>query len=169
MKNIFHFSIVLSLLIGCQNPQVNFPEKEKSEVVIYDNPASSIIRGFELPADKKLFVTSGLVSLANDTTKAERSLERYGDTYTQSIGCLKRINELLSEAGLSMSDVVFLRVYVAPDPNKDDQHDFPGWFNAYAEYFNNDENPTKVARSTIGVAALARPYLLVEVEAVAVY
>jgi len=144
-------------------------KKETSEVVRYDNPSSSILRGFELPADKKLFVTSGLVSLPNDTTKAERTLERYGDTYTQSKGCLKRINDLLSEAGLAMSDVIFLRVYVAPDPNKEDQHDFPGWFEAYGEYFNNDNNPNKVARSTLGVATLARPYLLVEVEAVAVY
>ncbi len=170
MKSFFPLVIVSSLFFGCQNqPQKTSPVEKNSEVVIYDNPSSSIIRGFELPADKKLFITSGLVSLANDTSKAERTLERYGDTYTQSLGCLKRIEELLSEAGLSMSDVVFLRVYVAPDSNKEDQHDFPGWFDAYAEYFNNDDNPTKVARSTIGVAALARPYLLVEVEAVAVY
>ena len=162
-------STFILILVGCQPaPTTNAPI-EQSELKKYDNAASSILRGFELPADKKLFITSGLVSLPNDTTKAEQTLERYGDTYTQSLGCLKRIEELLIEAGLSMSDVVFLRVYVAPDPNKENQHDFTGWFDAYGEYFNNNQNPVKVARSTIGVAALARPYLLVEVEAVAVY
>ncbi len=162
--------IFLLALSSCQQVQTAQKEvKAPSTVVKYDNPASSILRGFELPADKKLFITSGLVSLPNDTTAAERTLERYGDTYTQSLGCLKRIEELLIEAGLSMSDVVFLRVYIAPDPQSNDQHDFQGWFNAYGEYFNNEKNPTKGARSTIGVAALARPYLLVEVEAVAVY
>ncbi|MEQ9423436.1 MAG: RidA family protein [Cyclobacteriaceae bacterium] len=169
MKSIKKYQLLLlSLLLACQ-PKDQTLSIEPQEVVLYDNPSSSILRGFELPADKKLFITSGLVSLANDTTREEKTLERYGDTYTQSIGCLKRIEGLLKEAGLKMSDVVFLRVYVAPDPNNEDQHDFQGWFDAYGKFFNNDQNPSKVARSTIGVAALARPYLLVEVEAVAVY
>ena len=168
IKNVGLLVIASILITGCQQNQSKSEVQTSSEVVKYDNPASSILRGFELPADRKLFVSSGLVSLPNDTTQAERTLERYGDTYTQSIGCLRRIEGLLDEAGLAMSDVVFLRVYVAPDPNKDG-HDFQGWFDAYGEYFNNDNNPNKVARSTIGVAALARPYLLVEVEAVAVY
>lgn len=38
---------------------------------------------------------------------------------------------------------------------------------SYGEYFNNEENPNKVARSTIAVYALANSDLLIEVEAVA--
>ena len=99
----------------------------------------------------------------------EKSLARYGDTYTQSKGVLSKIEGILKEAGLGLKDVVYLGVFIAPDPNKNNEIDFDAWFNAYGEFFNNEQNPVKVARTTLGVAALARPYLLIEVEAIAVY
>jgi len=104
-----------------------------------------------------------------DTAAQLGDPKRYGDTYTQSIGALKRIEESLKEAGLAMKDVIKLNVYIAPDPAKDNQIDFDAWFKAYGEFFNNEENPNKVARSTLGVASLVRPGMLVEVEAVAAY
>lgn len=60
-------------------------------------------------------------------------------------------------------------VFIAPNPEAEGKIEFDEWFRAYGEYFNNEENPTKVGRSTLGMAALARPYLLVEVEVIAVY
>ena len=68
-----------------------------------------------------------------------------------------------------MQDVVYLRVYVVPDKEKGGQCDFKGWFEAYGQFFGTAENPTKPARSTVGVAALVSPDWLIEIEAVAVY
>ena len=56
-----------------------------------------------------------------------------------------------------------------PDKEKGGQCDFKGWFEAYAQFFGTPENPTKPARSTVGVAALVSPAWLIEIEAVAVY
>ncbi len=65
--------------------------------------------------------------------------------------------------------MVYLRAYLVADPVLDNRVDFQGWFDAYAQFFNNENNPTKVARSTVAVAGLADPGWLIEIEAVAVY
>jgi enamine deaminase RidA (YjgF/YER057c/UK114 family) len=75
----------------------------------------------------------------------------------------------LKEKGLSLKDVIYLRVYVVPDPQKGNKPDFEGWFAAYADFFNNAANPTKTARSTISVPALVNADWLIEIEAVAAY
>lgn len=95
--------------------------------------------------------------------------ERFGDTYAQSVSALKNIARVLVEQGLSMKDVVYLRVYVVADAEKDGKPDFAGWFKAYGEFFNNEKNPMKTARSTVGVSALVSPDWLIEIEAFAVY
>ena len=160
------------LLIGVScTPEVrqNKFAAEESKIIRYDRPDASILKGVEVPANKKLFFSSGLVSLPNDTTAPTNTLERFGDTYTQSQGCLKRLSSTLNEAGLELKDVLYLGVFIAPDPRNGDSIEFDAWFKAYGEFFNNAENPTKTARTTLGVASLARPYLLVEVEAIAAY
>ena len=65
--------------------------------------------------------------------------------------------------------MVYLRVYIAADKNKEGKFDYQGWFDAYAKFFGTAENPVKPARSTVGVASLVRPEWLIEIEAVAVY
>lgn len=94
---------------------------------------------------------------------------RYGDTKTQSISVLTNIEARLKERGLSMKDVVYLRAYLVPDPEKGGVVDSQGWNEAYGQFFNTATNPTKPARSTVGVAALVVNGWLVEVEAFAVY
>ncbi|GAB4112256.1 MAG: RidA family protein [Thermoflexibacter sp.] len=142
--------------------------KSQEQVKRYDNPTAQILQGVEIPAGKKLFFTSGIVAPVLDSTSTD-PYKRYGDTYTQSINTMKRIEDILVKAGLGLKDVVFLRIYIAPDPNKNKEFDFAAWFRAYQVFFNNAQNPVKVARTTLGTAALARPELLVEIEAVAVY
>ena len=134
-------------------------------IVRYDRPDASILRGVYVPAGKEYFYTSGLVAPVKNPEAIAGTNERYGNTYEQSIGILERIKDTIAEAGFAMSDVIFLRVYLAPD--KDGNIDWNAWFSAYGEYFNNDQNPNKVARSTLAVYALANPDLLIEIEAVA--
>lgn len=130
--------------------------------------ASPISSGVGVPAGRAYFWTSGtgapLIKKEGTTT-----YERYGDTYVQGAATLKGLATVLEKQGLTMKDVVYLRVYVAPDAAKGGKPDFPAWFRAYGEIFNTKENPVKTARSTVGVAALVNPDWLIEIEAVAVY
>lgn len=140
-------------------------EKLEEEIRKIDRPESSILKGVYVPEGKDLFYTSGLVSSVLNPDAPAGDMSKYGNTYEQSIGTLKRIKETIESEGYQMEDVFFLRVYLAPAENGD--IDWDAWFKAYGEYFNNESNPQKVARSTIGVYKLARPELLVEIEAVA--
>ena len=137
-------------------------------VVFTGEPTSPISSGVGVPAGRAYFWTSGTGApvIKKDATTV---YERYGDTYVQGAATLKALAALLAKQGLTLSDVVYLRVYVAPDAAKGGKPDFPAWFKAYGEVFNTKENPVKTARSTVGVAALANSDWLIEIEAVAVY
>ena len=167
MSQLVAFSMLVLVFSQCQTPT----NKEEAKFIKrYDRTDASILKGVEVSAANHYFFSSGMVGPVRDTTAELGDPKRYGDTYTQSIGALKRIEESLKEAGLSMKDVIKLNVYIAPDhATNDGEIDFSAWFKAYGEFFNNEQNPNKVARTTLGVAALARKGLLVEVEAIAVY
>lgn len=153
------------LLVACQAGH----EHPNEAVKRFDRKGSSILKGVKVPADKAMYFASGIVAYPKDESKAEGERERFGDTYDQSISALKRIEEYLSEEGLSLKDVIAMKVYVAPDPKNDNKPDFDAWFKAYGEFFNNEANPNKVARSTIGVFQLVDPNKFIEIEVRAVY
>jgi enamine deaminase RidA (YjgF/YER057c/UK114 family) len=138
------------------------------DLVFTGEAGSAVASGVGLPAGRAYFWTSGTVAapLKKDGTTL---YERYGDTYVQSLSCLKKIGEVLASQGLTLKDVVYLRVYVAADAVRSGRPDFAAWFKAYGEFFNTKDNPAKTARSTLGVAALINPDQLIEIEAVAVY
>ena len=143
-------------------------ENSESPVIYRGNPASTISASVTVPENKKYYLSSGTVALVADSTAAAGTQTRYGDTKTQAISILERLKKGLSDEGLGLENVVFMRVYVAPDPQTG-KPDFHGWFDAYAQYFGNTTNPVKPARSTLGVAQLVNPDLLIEIEIVAVY
>jgi len=89
-----------------------------------------------------------------------------GDTKTQTISTLKLIENILKEQGLTMGDVVQLRVYLVPDPATG-KIDFAGMNDAYKMYFGTKEQPNKPVRATVQ-AGLVVPGALVEIEAVAI-
>lgn len=162
MKNSVYVLIIVLLFLSCQ---ANIDKEREQEIRRLDRPESSILKGVYIPEGKEIFYTSGLVSEVLNPDAPAGDMSKYGNTYQQSIGTLKRIQETIEAEGFKMQDVFFLRVYLAPDESG--EIDWDAWFKAYGEFFNNQENPNKVARSTIGVYKLARPELLVEVEAVA--
>lgn len=139
-----------------------------SSTTFYGNPASSISGGVIIPADTAYLYTSGTVPpvLNKDGSTI---YERYGDTKTQAVGILKSIEKQLADQGLTMKDVVYLRAYLTADAAKENKFDFAGWNEAYGEFFNNENNEVKTARSTVGVAGLVNADWLIEIEAVAVY
>lgn len=131
-----------------------------------NSPISSLVA---LPANAALVWTSGTVPGMADRNAPAGSRARYGDTEAQATSVLQRIEALLKERGLAMKDVVYLRAYLVPDKEKGGTIDTQGWNAAYGKFFNTAANPTKPARSTVGVSALVNPDWLIEIEAFAAY
>jgi enamine deaminase RidA (YjgF/YER057c/UK114 family) len=88
----------------------------------------------------------------------------YGNTQAQSESTFAKIEGLLKEQGLTMGNVVMMRVYMAADPAMGNKLDFAGMNAAYAKYFGTPAQPNKPARSTFQVAALVAAGALVEIE-----
>ena len=112
------------------------------EIAFAISPGSSIAADVAIPAGRALYFTSGTIPMVVDEKAPADSRERFGtDTKTQGVGCLKAIEKLLQAKGLTMKDVVYLRVYVVPDKEKGGQCDFKGWFEAYAQFFGTPGEP----------------------------
>jgi enamine deaminase RidA (YjgF/YER057c/UK114 family) len=161
MKNIF--PIIISLLLTGSSCFA-----QSAGVTFQGNPKSSISSSVVVEAGKKFYFSSGSTAPVADSTAVEGTRERYGDTMTQAIGILEKFKTTLEAQGLGLKDVVFMRVYIAPD-TKTSEIDFQGWFDAYAKYFGTKENPTKPTRSTLGIAQLVNPEKFIEIEIVAVF
>ncbi|MGP1665747.1 MAG: RidA family protein [Rhodanobacter sp.] len=79
-----------------------------------------------------------------------------GDITTQTHRCLERLESVLRDAELSLTQIVKCTIWLRH------QHDFAAFNEAYANYFGTH----KPARSTV-VSALAIPAALIEIEAIA--
>jgi enamine deaminase RidA (YjgF/YER057c/UK114 family) len=157
--------------VAAQAPAQPAPAQPKApdQVAFYGNPNSPIAGGVVIPAGRAMVWTSGTVPGVADANAERGSRARFGDTYTQAKSVLGRIQEQLVAQGLGMKDVVYLRAYLVPDKEKGGALDMDGWSKAYGEVFGTAQNPTKPARSTVGVAALVAPEWLIEIEAFAVF
>ena len=165
MKGFIATLVLLSAGLAAAQQPASAPD----EVSFYGNPNSPISGGVVIPPGRAWVWTSGTVPAVADQDAERGSRQRYGDTRTQATSVLSRIAGQLEEQGLSMRDVVYIRAYLVPDPLKDDRIDMQGWSAAFGEVFGTDENPTKPARSTVGVAALVVSDWLIEIEAFAVF
>ena len=92
----------------------------------------------------------------------------YGDTKTQALSILTKIQGLLKAQGLDMKDVVKMTVFLAGDPANGGKLDFAGLQASYTQFFGTKEQPNKPARSAVQVAALVAPGALLEIEVIAV-
>ncbi|MFW2829297.1 RidA family protein [Sphingomonas sp. ID0503] len=139
-----------------------------AEIVRHSAGAEAIIlEGVTVPAGSETLYLSGQLADPIDPTK-KTTAEDYGDTHTQAISTFKKIKASLEKHGYSMGDVVKLTVFVAGDPKLGGKLDFKGFNDAYKMFFGTAEQPNKVARSTVQVAALVQPQYLIEIEATAV-
>ena len=66
--------------------------------------------------------------------------------------------------GYELSDSVMMRVLLVGDPAKGGRMDFEGFMAAYTQFFGTKEQPNLPARSTVQVAGLVAPGMLVEIE-----
>ncbi len=128
-----------------------------------DFPISASV---EVPAGSRLVYVSGTVPDVADANAPPGTVQRYGDTATQTRSVLRRIEAQLRPHGLGLGDVVMMRVFLVAPPERESM-DFAGMMTAYREFFGTSAQPNKPARSTMEVAGLVDPGWLVEIEVTA--
>lgn len=99
--------------------------------------------------------TGSLVFLSGQIAFDEQGVIT-GDVTRQTRRCLERLESMLLDAGLALSDVVKCTIWLRHES------DFGAFNDAYASYFADH----KPARSTV-ISGLALPDALVEIEAIA--
>ena len=158
--------VLLAVLATAANLNAQGPP---ADVKFYGAPTAVISSGVIIPANRASIWISGTTPAVASADAAAGSRERFGDTKTQAASILKNIQGQLEKQGLSMKDVVYLRAYLVADSTKGNRMDMEGWSAAYGEFFGTTANPTKPARSTVGVNALVNADWLIEIEAFAVF
>ena len=105
---------------------------------------------------------SGTSSRRPDNTHAGVKIHPDGtiekDIHEQTRAVLENIDGLLSSMDASLEDVIDITSFLV------DMADFPGYNEAYAEFFKHATGPT---RTTVAVHQLPHPNLLIEIKAVA--
>ena len=162
MKRIVLLVLLVPALAFAQAPVPN-------QVTFYGAPTAAISSGVVIPPNSAFVWTSGTTPAVAKPDAPAGSRERFGDTRAQATSILRNIAGQLEKQGLSMKDVVYLRAYLVPDATKGNRIDMDGWSAAYGEVFGTAANPTKPARSTVGVSALVNADWLIEIEAFAVF
>lgn len=127
---------------------------------------AAIAASVEVPAGSRLVYVSGQVPDVADASAPAGSVQRYGDTATQTRSVLRRIEAQLAQHGLGLSDVVMMRVFLVAPPGQS-RMDFAGMMTAYRAFFGTAQQPNRPARSTMQVSGLVDPGWLVEIEATA--
>lgn len=139
---------------------------EAQEIRREAGPGAPIANSVELPAGSRLVYVSGTVPSVADPAAPQGSLQRYGDTATQTRSVLRTIEQRLRAHGCTLGDIVMMRVFLVAPPGKDAM-DFAGMMTAYREFFGTAVQPNVPARSTMEVAGLVDPGWLVEIEVTA--
>jgi len=136
-----------------------------ADVVRHSNGTNfPIARAVEVPAGKTIIFHSGMTPAPLDPKAAPGTPEYWGDTKTQTLSVFARIKESLDKLGVGFGDVVAMTVYLAGDPAKGGRMDFDGMMAAYSQFFGTKEQPNLPARSTVQVAGLVQPGMMVEIE-----
>jgi enamine deaminase RidA (YjgF/YER057c/UK114 family) len=127
-------------------------------------PISSTVT---VPAGTDTVYLSGMTPPVVDQNAKGSPAMFGGNTQAQTLGTLKRIEEVLKSQNLTMGDVVMMHVYLVGDPATEGKMDFAGMMAAYTQFFGTKEQPNKPARTTVQVAALGAPGMFVEIEVIA--
>ncbi|MGW0430964.1 RidA family protein [Micromonospora sp. NPDC003197] len=105
---------------------------------------------------------SGTSSRRPDNTIAGAEVDALGttslDIRVQTRAVLENVRDILRAVGADLCDLVQVTTYLV------NMNDFGGYNEVYAEFFDE----TGPARTTVAVHQLPHPYLLIEIQAVAV-
>jgi enamine deaminase RidA (YjgF/YER057c/UK114 family) len=139
----------------------------RADVVRIPIPNSTfpIALAVQVPATATTTYVSGQVPPITNKDADPASPQAYGDVKTQTVGVLTRIKGILENLGLGMGDVVKMQVFLVHDARA--PMDFKAFMEGYTQFFGGAQSNLP-ARSVVGVASLANPGFLVEIEVVAV-
>ena len=108
---------------------------QAADIVRHSNGTNfPIARAVEVPAGKTIYFHSGMTPAPLNPKATPGTPEYWGDTKTQTLSVFARIK------------------------------DFEGMMAAYSQFFGTKEQPNLPARSTVQVAGLVAPGMLVEIE-----
>lgn len=143
--------------------------QESSSAIRYPIPNSDfpISQAVEIPSTGKLIYLSGQVPSITDETADANSVLAFGNTETQTVNVLQKIDSILQGLDLTMGDVVKMQAFLVGDPTMEDKMDFAGFMAGYTQFFGTAEQPNLPSRSAMQVAGLVNPGWLVEIEVVA--
>ena len=127
-------------------------------------PTSPILQAAIVPAGTDIMYVSGITPPPVNAGAPAGTAPEFGDTKTQTIGILKRIETILAAEGLTHGDVFMMRVLLVGDPSKGGKMDFAGMMEGYNQFYGTAAQPNKTARITSQVAALVAPGMMVEIE-----
>jgi enamine deaminase RidA (YjgF/YER057c/UK114 family) len=138
----------------------------RAEIVRHPIPSSNfpIAQSVQVTGNATIYYVSGQVPPVINKDADPSSRDAYGDTKTQTVGVLNRIKGILEGLGLGMGDVIKMQVFLVHSPNA--PMDFKAFMEGYTQFFGGSQ-PNLPARSVVGVASLANPGFLVEIEVVA--
>jgi enamine deaminase RidA (YjgF/YER057c/UK114 family) len=156
---------LVPLFLAAQAPAAAAPG---DAIVRHKIPNSDfpIAQAVTLPAGTTIHFISGQVPPAISKTADQNSLAAFGDTKTQTVGVLNKIQDILKGMGLGMGDVVKMQVFLVGDPGKNGKADVAGFMEGYTQFFGGPQ-PNLPARAVVQVAGLSNPGWLVEIEVVA--
>ena len=139
----------------------------RADVVRHPIPNSTfpISQAVQVSGNATTFYVSGQVPPLLNKDADPQSPQAYGDVKTQTVGVLNRIKGILDGHGLGMGDVVKMQVFLVHDARA--PMDFKAFMEGYTQFFGGAQ-PNLPARSVVGVASLANPGFLVEIEVIAV-
>lgn len=153
MKRLVALAAGLCALAGAAHAQ---------DIVRGGDPKSAIASAVTVPAGYDMIYVSGMTPPVIDDKAT--GVAKFGDTKTQTLGVLGRIEAALKSQGATMADVVMMRVLLVGDPAKDGKMDFMGMMEGYKTYFGTAAQPNKPARITSQISALVADGMLVEIE-----
>lgn len=136
---------------------------QAQEIVRGGDPKSPIASVVTVPAGYDTIYVSGMTPPVID--EKATGVAKFGDTKTQTLGVLGRIEAALKSQGATMADVVMMRVLLVGDPAKEGKMDFMGMMEGYKTYFGTAAQPNKPARITSQITSLVQDGMLVEIEA----
>ena len=127
------------------------------------NATAPIAASVSVPAAANIVYLSGATASAPDAAKPDE----LGDTKAQTLSILTKMKASLEAKGYSMGDIVKMTVFLVGVPANGGKMDSAAMNEVFRTFFGTAEQPNKPTRSTIQIAALGRPTMYVEIEAIA--
>ena len=127
---------------------------------VHLNPTNGFIaQAVKVPAGSEMLYVSGITP---DPVPGAPAATPFGDTKTQVISILTKIQGIMKSQGYELADSVMMRVLLVGDPAKGGGMDFAGMMEGYTQFYGPLKN--KPARITSQVASLVRPGMFAEIE-----